>query len=368
MRANQPPECIVEASSPAAPRRSYVGIENRDAPRTVREKMTGKLLTLDRSFDSSLIALLSLLDVPTEDPQWSALDPPERRRQTLAAVKGLLLRETQAQPLLVVLEDLHWIDSETQALLDGLIEGLPATRLLLLVNYRPEYRHDWGSKTYYAQLRLDTLPPESAEELLHTLLGNEPGLAPLKKRLIEKTEGNPFFLEESVWMLVETKALIGERGAYRLAKELTAIQVPPTVQAIVAARIDRLPPDEKRLLQSAAVIGKDVPFAILQAIAGQPEAVLRQQLAHLQTAELLYEARLYPDLEYTFKHALTHEVAHGSLLLERRRALHASIAVAIEARYPDRIPENSERLGHHAYHGEVWTKAVEHLGLAGTRA
>ena len=225
--------------------KGYFAIEDRDGPRAVREKLTGKLLTLDRAQEGSLPALLALLDVPTEDPQWETLDPPQRRRRTLEAVKRLLLRESQVQPLLVVFEDLHWIDSETQALLDGLVESLPAARLLLLVNYRPEYQHPWGSRTYYTQLRLDPLPPESAEELLGALLGPDAGLEPLTRVLIARTEGNPFFLEESVRALVETGSLLGERGAYRLARPLPTIQVPATVQAVLAARIDRLPPGDK---------------------------------------------------------------------------------------------------------------------------
>ena len=193
-------------------------------------------------------------------------------------MKRLLLRESQVQPLLVVIEDLHWIDSETQALLDSLIESLPTARLLLLVNYRPEYQHGWGSKTYYTQLRIDPLPPESAEELLQALLGSDSSLGPLKQLLIARTEGNPFFLEESIRTLVETKFLVGERGSYRLEKTLESTQVPATVQAVLAARIDRLPPDEKRLLQSAAVIGKDVPLGLLQAIADQSEEEISRGL------------------------------------------------------------------------------------------
>ena len=206
--------------------------------------------------------------------------------------------------MLVIVENLHWIDTETQAFLDSLIESLPTARLLLLVNYRPEYQHGWGNKTYYTQLRLDPLPPGRAEELLHALLGHDASLHPLKQRLIERTEGNPFFLEESVWALAETKALVGERGAYRLAQALPSIQVPATVQAVLAARIDRLPPEEKRLLQAAAVIGRDIPFSLLQAIAEGPEEALRLSLAHLQAAEFLYELHLFPDHVYTFKHAL----------------------------------------------------------------
>ena len=280
----------------------------------------------------------------------------------------MLLRESQVQPLLLVFEDLHWIDAETQALLDSLVESLPTARLLLLVNYRPEYQHGWGSKTYYTQLRLDPLPPASADEFLQALLGDDPSLVPLKQLLIARTEGNPFFLEESVRTLVETGVLVGEPGAYRLAQALPTIQVPATVQAVLAARIDRLPPEEKRLLQTAAVIGTEVPLPLLQAIADLPEAALHRGLAHLQAAEFLYETRLFPEPEYTFKHALTHEVAYNSLLLERRRVLHARLVEALEALAPDRVAEQVERLAHHALRGEVWDKAVTYCQQAGARA
>jgi tetratricopeptide (TPR) repeat protein len=272
------------------------------------------------------------------------------------------------QPLLLVFEDLHWIDTETQALLDSLAESLPTARLLLLVNYRPEYQHGWGSKTYYTQLRLDPLPPASADAFLQALLGDDPGLAPLKQLLIARTGGNPFFLEESVRALVETGVLVGERGAYRLATALPAVQVPATVQAVLTARIDRLPSEEKRLLQTAAVIGTEVPLALLQAIAEMPDEVLRVGLAHLQAAEFLYETRLFPDLEYTFKHALTHEVAYGGLLQERRRTLHAGIVAALERLTPERLAEQVDRLAHHALRGEVWDKAVAYGRQAGAKA
>ncbi|MCI0372600.1 MAG: AAA family ATPase [candidate division NC10 bacterium] len=348
--------------------KAYFDLEARDDGRKIREKVTGKLLTLDAALQPTLPAFLALLDVPVEDTGWQALDPVQRRHRTLEALKRLLLRESQVQPLLLVFEDLHWIDSETQALLDSLVESLPTARHLLLLNYRPEYQHGWGSKTYYTQLRLDPLPPASTEELLQALLGADGALASLKQLLVNRTEGNPFFLEESVQTLVETQVLVGERGAYRLAKALPAIQVPATVQAVLAARIDRLPPEEKRLLQAAAVIGEDVPLPLLQAVAEGPEEALRLRLAHLQAAEFLYETSLFPDLAYTFKHGLTYQVAYQSLLQDRRRALHAQIVEALERLYPDRLTEQVDRLAHHAFRGEVWNKAVAYLRQAGTNA
>ena len=231
--------------------KAYFKIQDRDDQREIREKVTGKLLTLDESLKSTLPVFFTLLDIPVEDQQWQALDPPQKRQRTLDACKRLLFRERQAQPLLLVFEDLHWLDSETQTLLDSLVESLPTGRLLLLVNYRPEYQHGWANKTYYTQLRLDPLPPESAGEMLNSVLGNDHGLQSLKELLIERTEGNPFFLEESVRTLVETNVLAGERGDYHLEKRVEKTQVPATVQAVLAARLYWLPPEEKQLLQSA---------------------------------------------------------------------------------------------------------------------
>jgi tetratricopeptide (TPR) repeat protein len=231
-----------------------------------------------------------------------------------------------------------------------------------------EYQHGWGGKTYYTQPRLDPLPPGSADEFLHVLLGDDASLKPLIDLLIARTEGNPFFLEESVRTLVETDVLTGIPGGYLLATPLQGMPMPATVQAVLAARIDRLPPEDKRLLQTAAVIGTDVPLALLRAIAEVPEEVFHRSLAHLQAAELLYETRFFPEQEYTFTHALTHEVAYGSLLLERRRGLHTRLVEALEALAPDQVTEQVERLAHHALRGEVWDKAVTYCQQTGVRA
>ena len=346
----------------------YCQVEDHDDTRTIRARVTGQVLTLDAALQETVPALLALLDALPEDSPFRTLDPPQRRRRTLDGLKRVLLRESQVQPLLLVFEDLHWIDTETQALLDGLVESLPTARLLLLVNYRPEYQHGWGSKTYYTQLRLDPLPTASAQELLHALLGDDPSLEPLKQLLIARTEGNPFFLEESVRTLVETGVLVGTPGACRLAQVVLSIQVPATVQAVLATRIDRLPPEEKRLLQTAAVIGMEVPLPLLQAIADLSEDALHRCLVHLQAAEFLYETRLFPEHAYTFKHALTHEVAYRSLLQERRRALHAQIVAALEALSSGRLADQVERLADHAVRGEVWEKALMYCRQAGAKA
>ena len=292
----------------------------------------------------------------------------QRRRRTLEALKRILLRESQVQPLLLVFEDLHWIDTETQAVLDMLVESLPTARVLLLVNYRPEYQHGWGSKTFYTQLRLDPLPRGERRRVAPGPPGGrrEPG-AP------HAAPDCPH-AGQSLLSGGECAHPGGDRGPgrgpWRLSsgQPLDTLQVPATVQALLAARIDRLPPEDKRLLQTAAVIGTEVPWPLLQAIADTPDEALYRSLAQLQAAEFLYETSLFPERAYTFKHALTHEVAYGSLLQERRRALHARIVEALEALAGDRLDDQVERLAHHALRGEVWEKALAYGRQAGDKA
>lgn len=344
--------------------KTYFQIHDGDSHREIQERITGKLLTLDPVLGQTRDTFLSLFEMPV--PSWADMDALQKRQQTLEAVKRLLLRESRVQPLLLVFEDLHWIDGETQLLLDHLVESLPASRILLLVNYRPEYRHGWPGKTYYRQVRLDTLQPQNSSELLDALLGKE--MADLKKNLIERTGGNPFFLEESVRTLVETGFLAGDAGAYRLTRKATGVEIPATVKTLLAARIDRLEPHDKDLLQCAAVIGKDFSSRLLNEITGLPEEHLRRGLACLQSSEFIYETSLFPELEYTFKHALTYEVAYGSLLQSRRKTLHKKILSAMEEIYQERSDEQVEKLGSHAFRGEVWDKALLYFRRAGNRA
>jgi class 3 adenylate cyclase/tetratricopeptide (TPR) repeat protein len=348
--------------------RGYFKIDSRDDLPGIREKVTGAVLALDERLRPVVPALLALLDALPPDSPFNGLSPPERRQSAIDAARTLLLCESLRQPVCLVFEDLHTVDHETLTFLDTLIPSLPGSAVLLLVNYRPDFSHGWGNKTAYTQIRIDPLVPAAAGELLEALLGRDPTLPALKRLLVDRTEGNPFFLEETVRTLVETRALVGEPSAYRLDRPLPSVQVPGTVQAALGARIDRLEPDVKRLLQSAAVIGKDVPFALLQALSGLPEDMVRQQVARLQAAEFLYQAHLFPDLELSFTHAMTHEVAYASLLHETRRALHGGIVDALEALHADRLAEHVERLGHHALRGERWEQAVRYLRQATGRA
>ncbi len=341
--------------------KSYCHIEDQDDNRTIREKVSGKLVTLDQKLMPILPALLSLLDVPVDDPEWSNIDPPQRRERTLDAVKRLLLRESRVQPVCLVVENLHWIDTETQTLLNRLIDSLQSAHLLLLANYRPEYQHGWANKTYYNQMRLSPLPAESAQDLLAAVLGDAAELKTLKQLLVEHSGGNPFFLEEIIRTLVETNVLVGGTGNYSLKKAVPAIKVPDTVEAVLAARLDRLGANDKHLLQSASVIGMDVPHKLLAAVSNVSSEELASGLMNLQSSEFLYEANLFPEIEYTFNHALTHEVVYGSLLAEQRRELHTRIADAIEDLYSERLSEHVDRLASHTFRGEQWERAIKYL-------
>src|SRR5262245_250058 len=365
--------------------RRYFQIGDGEGSDHICDQVAIHILELDAMLKDAIPPILSLLgalpdqvhpsaalaqfrDVADATERYLAMDPQQRRHITLDSVKRVLIRESQRQPLLFVFEDLHWIDSETQAFLDGLIESLPLTRIVLLVDYRPEYSHGWGDKSYYTQLRVDPLQPASVEELLQHLLGTNADLAPLKNLLIRRTEGNPFFAEESVRSLVEAGVLIGEKGAYRPGLKIDEIRIPSTIQNVLADRIDRLPLTQKHLLQTAAVIGLVVPLRLLSAVAELPDDELYECLAKLQSAEFIHETNLFPDVEYSFKHALTIEVAYGALLHERRTLLHGRILKILEGMERTVSHDHLDKLAHHAFQGEIWDKAVNYSKEAGTKA
>src|SRR5215813_7865534 len=354
--------------------RRYFQIADGEGSEDIREQVVMHILELDNMFKDAIPPILSLLGALAEvssPAPWTPFKhlsdvterclvraPQQRPRHTIDAIKRVLIRESQRQPLLIVFEDLHWIDSETQAFLDSFVESVPTTRIVLLVDYRPEYSHRWGDKSYYTQIRVDPLQPASAEELLQYLLGSNKDLAPLKQLLIHRTEGNPFFAEESVRSLVETGVLLGEKGAYRPGLRIDEIRIPNTIQNVLADRLDRLPLALKHLLQTAAVIGVVFPFRLLRSVAELPEDELYACLAKLQSAEFIHETNLFPEVEYSFKHALTTEVAYGALLHERRTFLHGCILKALEEMERNVSHDHLEKLAHHAFQGEIWDKAL----------
>jgi class 3 adenylate cyclase/tetratricopeptide (TPR) repeat protein len=344
--------------------RANFQIEDGDTSLQLGEKLRRGIRQLEAGLEESLPYLAEICGLPIEDALLTQLHPHIKQWKTFEALRALTLAGSQRRPHVIVIEDLHWIDKTSEEYLSFLVESLAGAPVLLLTAYRPGYAVRWAAKTYFTQIALDRLSRQEVEELLLALLGADPQLALLMQLLIEHAEGNPFFLEESVRMLADSLVLAGGRGAHRLVKPFHMIQVPATVQAVLAARIDRLPAEDKHLLQTAAVIGRQFPLALLQAVAEQPENRLRQGLAHLQAAEFWYDLGLFPDVQYAFAHTLTHEVAYSSLLQERRRALHARIIQAIETLYPDRLPDWRDHLAHHVVRGEVWSKAPAYFRQA----
>ena len=347
---------------------SYFKIAGEDDQRARRSKVTGNILTLDRSFEDTLPYLFALLGIVEGDDPLAEMDPQIRKRRTLEAIKRILLRESLNQPLIVMFEDLHWIDEGTQALLNLLADSIGTARILLLVNYRPEYAHQWNSKTYYTQLRLDPLGKESAQEMLTAMVGDGVEVRALKRLIIERTGGNPFFMEETVQVLLDEGALVRDGDAVRITKSLSQLKIPPTVQAILAARIDRLPADEKDLLQSLAVAGKEFSLALVREVIKKPDDEINRMLNDLQLAEFIYEQPAAGGIEYTFKHALTQQVAYNAVLIERRRLLHGRAGAAIESLYRERLEDHYAALAHHYRNSDDAAKAVEFLRLATEQA
>jgi predicted ATPase len=282
--------------------RNYFDISATDDERKRREKVAGRLVMLDPALEDARPYLFSLLSIVEGDDPLVQMDGQIRKRRTLEAIKRIVLRESLNQPLMLIFEDLHWIEEQTQELLNLLADSIGTAKLLLLVNYRPEYRHEWGHKTYYTQLRLDPLGRESAEEMLAALLGEGKDLIPLRKLIIERTEGTPFFMEEIVQALFED-GVLQRNGTVKLAWSMNAVKVPATVQAILASRIDRLPAEEKELLQSLAVLGREFPLGLVQRVTLKPEDELERRLSRLQAGEFIYEQPATGDIEYIFKHA-----------------------------------------------------------------
>jgi len=346
---------------------SYFRIAPEDDIRTRREKVNGKIITLDRALEDVLPYLFGLLALVEGADPLAQMDAQVRRRRTLEAIKRILLRESLNQPLMLIFEDLHWIDDETQALLDLMSDAIASSRVLLLVNYRPEYIHDWGNRTSYTRLRLEPLGKERADEMLTALLGESVEIAPLKHLIIEKSEGTPFFMEETIQALFEDGTLV-RNGYTKITRPLSKLRIPATVQAILASRIDRLAPAEKELLQTLAVIGTEFSLTLARHVVGMSEDKLIPMLSSLQEREFIFEQLAGGDIEYNFKHALTHDVAYNSILTERRKILHERIAAAIDALWHDHLDDHVAELAHHYGSSGNVESAVEYLTLAAKQA
>ena len=346
----------------------YFEITGEDSVPARREKVTAKVRALDPDLESGLPYLHALLEIAENNDRLAGMDAKLRTSRTLDAVTRLLLTESINRPLLLMVEDLHWLDDESHALLDRVADLISGSRMLLLVSYRPEYALRWGDKAWCSRLRLESLGEGSADEMLSAILGDTQALVQLKELIVKTTGGVPFFMEETVQALFDEGALKRQNGTVKLVRPLGSLKIPPTVQAILAARIDRLHNDEKNLLQTLAILGREFVLSLARAVAGRSEDELERLIARLQLGEFVYEQPSIVDVEYTFKHALTQEVAYNSVLLERRKQLHEHAGHAIETIYTASLDDHLAELVHHFSRSGNQIKAVEYLHLAGTQA
>jgi class 3 adenylate cyclase/tetratricopeptide (TPR) repeat protein len=347
--------------------RRYFGVQDEDDPARRREKVRSALATIDPALSDRLPYLFGLLGIQESLDPLAQMDPEVRGQRTLEAIKRIILRESLKQPTVIIFEDLHWVDCETQALLEVLADSIAGARLLLLVNYRPEYRHEWSRRSHYVQLRLDPLGTENARAMLAALLGEGAELDALRRQIAERTGGNPFFIEEMVQALFE-QSILARNGAVTMVRPLAEAHLPVTVQGVLAARIDRLAVHDKELLQTLAVIGNEFSLTLARHVTQQPEETLQRGLASLRLGEFVYERPLPTDVEYSFKHALTHEVAYNSLLIERRKILHERVGQALESMFAENLADRLAELAHHYNHSNNVNKAIEYLGRAGQQA
>ena len=347
--------------------KAYFDIGEDDREATIKKKLRERLKGLDESLEVIPPALHEVLSLKVEDEQYLQLDPQQRKERTFEEIRDLLIRESQKKPLILAVEDLHWIDKTSQDFLDYLIGFLPTARILLILLYRPEYTHTWGSKSYYGKIGLDQLSAQTSAELVQAILQGGKVAPEIAGLVLGRAGGNPLFVEELTHSLVENGSIQKKDNQFVLAQKPSEIEVPDTIQGIIAARMDRIEDNLKRIMQVASVIGREFAYRILQTITDTSED-LKASLLNLQGLEFIYEKQLFPELEYIFKHALTQEVAYNSLLQKRRKEIHEKIGQAIEELYSERLEEYYELLAHHYGSSANTPKAVKYLHLAGEQA
>ncbi len=347
--------------------RSYFNIKEGDQEAEIKEKMEQKVLQLDENLKNTFPPFQEALSITVEDETYLRVDPQEKRMRTFEAIRSLLVRESQNRPLVLAVEDLHWIDKSSEGFLDYLIGWLANTQILLILIYRSDYTHQWGSKSYYSKIGLDQLSTKASSELVQSILEGAEVLPELREFILNRASGNPLFMEELTHTLLENGAIEKKDDQYVLSKTVEEIQVPDSIQGIIAARMDRLEDTLKGVMQVASVVGREFAFRVLQTTIGVKEE-LKSYLLELQGLEFISEKQLFPELEYIFKHALTQEVAYNSLLHKKRKEIHEKIGTAIEDLYLERIEEYYELLAYHYTRSDNTEKALEYLRLANQKA
>jgi class 3 adenylate cyclase/tetratricopeptide (TPR) repeat protein len=347
--------------------KSYFHFKEGDAEDVVKKKMEETILRVDETLRNVLGPLQDLLLLKVEDEAYLKVEPEQKKEKIFESIRDILVRESENKPVVMTIEDLQWIDNASEGFLDYFIGWLTNVRVLLILLYRPEYTHQWGSKSYYNRIGLDQLTTKSSAELVEAILEGAEVVPELRELILSRAAGNPLYMEEFAHTLLENGSIQRRDNQYVLGQEPSDIQVPETIQGVIAARMDRLEDSLKRIMQVASVIGREFAFRILQTITGLKEE-LKSHLLNLQGLEFIYEKSLFPELEYVFKHALTQEVAYNSLLLKRRKEIHERIGQAIEQIYQERLEEFYEVLGHHYARSDNSQKALEYLSRANQKA
>jgi len=334
--------------------RHIFGIDIDDTPEIVAKRIREHLVSLDPTLARYVSAICSVLDINVADQEWKNLEPTEKRQAIIEAITALILFQERRTPLLIVVEDVHWIDSETRIILHNLLSLLRGLRIFLVMTQRPEGNL---ADPDLLRLELSALAETASQEMLDRLIGGDVTLQSIRDRIVAKAQGNPLFLEELVQSLAETGSFAGDPGAYRLSKPAGRIEIPQTIHTVLAARIDRLDGVPKTLLQTSAVIGTDVSIALLSGLLEVPASKISGDLKGLEEADFLRKVKRVGS-EYSFKHELIREVAYGTMLLGTRRSLHAKAVAVIESRFSDRLDEHIDRLADHAFMAGLWEKAV----------
>ena len=346
--------------------RTFFDIKDDDREFVIKKKIEEQI-SVYKNLKHSTPAFQDLLSAMVDDESFLKLEPKQKREKIFEAIRDLLISISQDKPLVMVVEDLHWIDDTSEDFIDYLIEWIASTPILLILLYRTEYQHKWSSKTYYRKIGLDHLRRDSSMELVKAMLEGADVDAELSDLILNRAAGNPLFMEEFTRTLIENGTIRIQDSQYVLSQKISDLHVPDTVQGIIAARMDRLEENLKRTMQVASVIGRDFAFRILQTITGMRED-LKSYLLNLQGLEFIYEKKLFPELEYIFKHALTQEVAYNSLLLKRRKQIHENIGRAIEELYTERLEEFYEMLAYHYSRSDNLEYAAHYLKLSGEKA
>jgi class 3 adenylate cyclase/tetratricopeptide (TPR) repeat protein len=347
--------------------RSYIGVKEGEQELVIRQKLNEKILGLDGNLGHVIPPFQELLSLKVDDEAFAKLEPKPRREKTFEALRDLLVRGSQDRPIVLVVEDLHWVDKTSEEFLSYMIGWMPKTRILLLLLYRPEYTHQWGSKSYYSLIGVQQLSMSTSAELVAAILEGGDLVPELRDLILNRTAGNPLFMEELTHALLQNGSIQKKDERFVLAQDASNVQVPDTIQGIIAARMDRLEESLKRIMQVASVIGREFAFRILETITEMKEE-LKSGLINLQGLEFIYEKSLFPELEYIFRHALVQEVAYNSLLINRRKEIHEKIGLAIESLYPKRLEEFCEMLAYHYSKSGNLTKAYQYLKASAEKA